>query len=97
MQMRKQQRERAQRPDAGRTRLLWLATLATPLLLGGACEGLARLTAAPRAADDPMLQLVGAPSFFERTEIDGRPHLRVAHDEVYSRRNIVFATEKAPG
>jgi tetratricopeptide (TPR) repeat protein len=97
MQKQAQQRERARRPNAGRTRLLWLATLATPLLLVGACEGLARLTAAPRTADDPMLQLVGAPSFFERTEIDGRPHVRVAHDEVYSRRNIVFATEKAPG
>jgi len=80
-----------------RTRLFWLATLATPLLLLGACEGLARLTAASRAADDPMLHLVGTPSFFEPAEIDGRPHVRVAHDEVYSGRNIVFATKKDPG
>lgn len=97
MQRQARRRKLAQVRNGDRTRLLWLATLATPLLLGGACEGLARLTAAPRAANDPMLQLVGAPSFFERTEIDGRPHIRVAHDEVYSRRNIVFATEKAPG
>jgi tetratricopeptide (TPR) repeat protein len=97
MQERTRQREWAGRSNAHRTRLLWLATLATPLLLGGVCEGLARLSAAPRAAGDPMLQLVGAPSFFERTEIDGRPHVRVAHDEVYARRNIAFTPEKPPG
>ena len=52
MQKQARRREPAQVQNRDWTRLLWLATLATPLLLGGACEGLARLTTASRDANN---------------------------------------------
>jgi tetratricopeptide (TPR) repeat protein len=76
--------------------LLWLITLAVPLVVIASCEGLARVALSSGAAPDPRLTLVDIPRFFERTEIDGKPHYRIAHDEVYSRRGVVFDAEKPP-
>ncbi len=84
-------------PSANTPRaLLWLITLAVPLAIIASCEGFARVALSSGAAPDPKLTLVDIPRFFERTEIDGRPHYRIAHDEVYSRRGVVFDAEKPP-
>ncbi len=88
---------RASEPVGGHRLGLWLATLLVPVAFFGACEGLARLAGTSRFPDDPKLSLVGRTRFFEPIEIDGRPHLRVVHEEAYARRNIVFAAEKAKG
>ncbi len=85
---------RASEPVDGHRPGFWLATLLIPVAFFAACEGLVRLTGIARLSDDPKLSLVGRTRFFEPVEIDGRPHLRVAHDEAYARRNIVFAAEK---
>jgi len=84
-------------PSANTPRVvLWILTLAVPLAVIASCEGFARVALSSGAAPDPKLTLVDIPRFFERTEIDGRPHYRIAHDEVYSRRGVVFDAEKPP-
>jgi tetratricopeptide (TPR) repeat protein len=86
-----------QSPASGARALHWLVTLAIPVLVFGACEGVARLAVSSGAAPDPRLTLVDVPSFFEETVVNGVRHYRIAHPEVYSQRGVVFPAEKPAG
>lgn len=80
-----------------RTTTFWLVVLATPLLLLGLLEAIARLAFAGRVADDAYLNLVDVPSFFAEQEIEGERFFEVTHPEAYRERRIRFPARKAEG
>jgi len=80
--------------NARRTRLFWLALLSLPLAFLATCEGLARLAPARWVADDPNLNLLFVPEFFEPVTLAGEKHYRVAHGELYSERGVTFPAQK---
>jgi tetratricopeptide (TPR) repeat protein len=77
-----------------RRRLFWLGLLSLPIAFFATCEGLARLAPARLVADDPNLNLLFVPEFFEPVAIAGEAHYRVAHGELYSERGVTFPARK---
>lgn len=84
-------------PRSGQKFLFWLALLSIPLGFFLAIEVGVRALWDDDAPEDAYLTFVGRPSFFEKVEIDGRPHYRVTHPEAYRARNTSFPVEKRTG
>lgn len=82
---------------ARRRLLFWAVLAATPLALLASAELAARLLVRASIAEDPRINLVDVPSFFERRVVDGREYYEVSHPEAYRGRQTRFLAEKPSG
>lgn len=80
----------------GKRIAFWIVLVAMPLLLLGACEGAARLLVRTQIAEDPKVNLVEVPSFFETRSIGGREFVEISHPEAYGGRRTRFLAAKPP-
>ena len=77
-----------------RQRVYWIGLITLPFLFFATCESLVRLAPTSLVSDDPNLNLLFVPTFFERISIEGVDHYRVAHGELYSERGVTFPAIK---